>query len=52
MIPVGLWLEVIKIAKKYNIYLEFSQTLQTYLNTFQLNYEQFKAYVDRTFNGA
>jgi hypothetical protein len=24
MIPIGLWLEVIQIAKKFNIYIELS----------------------------
>jgi hypothetical protein len=24
MIPIGLWLEVMKVAKKFNIYLELS----------------------------
>jgi hypothetical protein len=37
MIPIGLWLEVVRIAKKFNIYIEFSQAAQTYLGTFQLS---------------
>lgn len=52
MIPIGLWLEVIQIAKKFNIYIELSQSAQTFLNSFQFNFDQFNNYIMRTFNGA
>ena len=52
MIPIGLWLEVMKVAKKFNIYLELSPAAQTYFSSFQFNFDQFNNYITRTFNGA
>ena len=52
MIPVGLWLELIKIAKKFNIAMELSPAAQLFLNQFQLSFEDFQKYVNDLFEGA
>ena len=52
MIPVGLWLELIKIAKQHNIVLDLTDKAQEYLKTFQLNEEDFNKYINDIFEGA
>lgn len=52
MIPVGLWLELIKIAKENNIVLNMTEAAQAFLGKFQLDYDTFKKYVDDIFDGA
>lgn len=52
MIPVGLWLELIKIAKENNIVLNMTDAAQAFLVQFQLDYDSFKKYVDDIFDGA
>lgn len=52
MIPVGLWLEIIKVAKKFNIAMELSPAAQQYIGQFTLSYDDFKKYIDDTFEGA
>jgi hypothetical protein len=34
MIPIGLWLEMVKIAKQFNINLELTDKAKLYLNGF------------------
>ena len=52
MIPVGLWLELIKVAKENNIVLNLSAAAQNFINGFQLDFDTFKKYVDDLFDGA
>lgn len=52
MIPIGLWLEMVKIAKQFNINLELTDKAKLYLNSFQLNEEQFNKYVNDLFEDA
>ena len=52
MVPVGLWLELIKIAKKFNIAMEMTPAAQLFLNQFKLSFEEFQKYIDDTFEGA
>lgn len=52
MIPVGLWLEIIKVAKKFNIAMEMTPSAQQYLSQFQLDKETFKQYIDDLFEDA
>ena len=50
--PTGLWLEVIKICKKWNFNVSFTPLMQDYINQYNLGYNLFKNYVDKTFEGA
>lgn len=52
MVPIGLWLELIKISKKLNIALELTDQVKAYINQFQLDFDSFKKYVDDLFEGA
>lgn len=52
LVPIGLWLEVIKIAKKANIALDLSDNLKLYINQFQMEKEPFVEYVKETFKDA
>ena len=52
MIPVGLWLELIKIAKQFNITLDLTDKAKEYINEFQLNEEDFYKYVNELFKDA
>jgi superfamily II DNA or RNA helicase len=51
-IPIGLWVEVLKICKKNNIIVQMSDKMITYLNGFNFDYDEFIKYVKKTFNGA
>lgn len=52
MVPVGLWLNLMQFCKQYNIACEMTNGVLAYINQFQLDYSQFKAYVDNMFEGA
>ena len=52
MVPIGLWLEMIKVCKKSNIALELSDNLQKYIQSFQLQFESFNKFVEELFDGA
>ena len=52
MVPIGLWLDIIKFCKKYNVSCDLTTGMTGYINMFQLDYEQFKTYVDNMFEGA
>lgn len=52
MVPVGLWLELIKIAKKFNIAMEMTPAAQQFLSQFTLSFEDFQKYIDDIFEGA
>ena len=52
MVPIGLWLEVIKICKKVNLALELSDKVKEYIAQYQLSYEEFLSYIDTVFDGA
>lgn len=52
MIPIGCWLIFLNICKEYNFAVELSDALKKYLNSFNLDFNQFKAYVDDLFEGA
>ena len=52
MIPIGCWLIFMEICKEYNFSLNLTDKLKTYLNSFSLDYETFKKYVDDLFEGA
>lgn len=52
MVPIGLWLEILRFGKKYNIYIEMTQGMQSYLGQFQLDYNYFLNYVNKTFKDA
>jgi hypothetical protein len=52
MIPVGLWLNIFKFCKQYNITAETTSGLNAYINQFQLDFNKFKFWVDETFAGA
>lgn len=52
MVPSGLWLELIKVAKENNIVLNMTEAAQAFLTKFQLDYDTFKKYVDETFADA
>ena len=52
MIPTGLWLELVKVAKSNNIVMNMTENAQKFLTSFQLDYDSFKKYVDETFDGA
>ena len=52
MVPVGLWLEVLKFCKSNNIYFELSERAMTYMNQFTLDYNEFVTWVNNLFDGA
>lgn len=52
MVPANLWLSIIKFAKTYNINYELTDGTAAYINQFQLDFNQFKEYVDKMFDGA
>lgn len=52
MISTNLWLEIIKVAKKFNIAMEMTPAAQNFLNQFTLKFEDFKSYIDDIFEGA
>lgn len=52
MVPSGLWLAVLKFCKQYNIKAETTESFNNYINQFQLDFENFKKWVDDTFEGA
>ena len=52
MIPIGLWLELVKIAKLHNLVLDLTEKAQEYIKSFQLNEEEFINYINDVFEGA
>lgn len=52
MVPVGLWLPLMRFAKEANITCDMTPKLSEYLNSFNLDYEEFKKYIDELFDGA
>lgn len=52
LVPLGLWLYVLKIAKERNIYVNLLPAMQNYIAQFQPIDEIFKKYVSSTFRGA
>lgn len=52
MVPVGLWVNVMKVCKESNFSVELTDKMYAYLNSFQKDYDEFKKYVDMTFRGA
>lgn len=50
MIPTGLWLELVKICKKYKFSLTFSDDFNCKIKNCELLYEDFKLYVDKLFS--
>ena len=52
LVPVNLWLDVIKFTKDCNIYCELSDKMKMYIAGFSLNFDYFKKYVDNLFLGA
>lgn len=52
MVPVGLWLTILKFCKQYNITAETTPGLNAYINQFQLDFNKFKLWVDETFASA
>lgn len=51
-VPIGLWVLVLSICKKYNISVQLSDRMSQYINQFQLDFDEFKSYVDTLFRGA
>lgn len=52
MIPIGLWLELMSLSKKYNIFLDLTDNAAQYLNQFFLDFNLFKQYIDIMFKDA
>ena len=52
MVPIGLWLDLVKTCKENNIYLEMSQNFHNYINSFQMEFDGFKSFVDEMFKAA
>lgn len=52
LIPIGLWLFLIKICKQYNLELKISDTLKEYLSSFKLDHDEFFNYVNLLFKDA
>lgn len=52
MVPVGLWVYLIKVCRDCNISVDMSPKMAAYINQFQLDFDSFKKYVDDIFDGA
>jgi len=52
MVSVGLWLNVVKFCKEYNIHCDFSPAFTQYLNSFHMDFEKFNSYIRDLFEGA
>lgn len=52
MVPIGLWVNVMKVCKESNFAVDLSAEMQSYLQSFEMNFETFKKYVDDLFRGA
>lgn len=52
LVPVNLWLDVIRFARECNIYCELSDKVKQYIAEFSLNFDYFKKYVDNLFKDA
>lgn len=52
MVPIGCWVLFLNICKEYNFSVSMSDALKEYLNSFALDWESFKKYVDNLFEGA
>lgn len=53
MVPVGLWLEIIKVCKENNIQVQFTERAQKFITDFNfVEFEEFKNYVVELFKGA
>lgn len=51
-IPIGLWIEVLKICKRRDIHFDLTPAMTDYINQYQFGFDLFKKYVDKTFDGA
>ena len=51
-VPIGLWVLVLSICKKYNISVQLSDRMSQYVNQFQFDFNEFKSYVDSCVRGA
>lgn len=52
MVPVGLWLEMIKVCRLGNIAVDFTDNAKKYLSSFELSEEDFNKYISDLFEGA
>lgn len=52
MVPIGLWVNVMKVCKESNFAVDLSAEMQSYLQSFEMNFETFRKYVDDLFRGA
>lgn len=52
LIPTGLWLYLVKVCKKFNLELKFSDNFKKYIDSFNLDHDQFFKYVNDLFKGA
>lgn len=52
LLPFGLWMELIKIIKKYNLQAQFDPKVNECLQDTKLSYNIFKYYVDSLFKEA
>lgn len=52
MVPIGLWINVMKVCKDANFSVQLSDKMNAYLNSFQKDFDEFKKYVDTMFRGA
>lgn len=52
MVPIGLWVNVMKVCKDSNFSVDLSDKMNAYLQSFQKDFDEFKKYVDSTFRGA
>lgn len=51
-VSVGLWLYILKMCKRYDIPVELSEGMKTYINSFQFDFDEFNKYVDDLFESA
>jgi len=52
MVPIGLWLYILQFCKECNMVCDMTDAMVAYVNQFQLNYDNFKIYINRMFDGA
>lgn len=52
MLPSGLWLELIRICKDNDIMLQLSDNMKSFIQSYQMDFDEFKSYVNDLFAGA
>ena len=52
MIPKGLWLELVKICKKYNYSLQFTEDFNCRIKNCNITREDFDAFIDNLFSNS